>query len=800
MQYQYVANGNKFVFTLNVPGATNATWRFDNDNTVLPNGEFALPANWSCKDRTVTVYYYDPATTSWKVCCRKINICPPTNCESTIQYTYDGASNKFQFTLNVPGATGTTWRFDNDGTVLPNGMFVIPANWTCTDRTVTVYYFDPSAQTWRVCCRRIYICPPTNCQSSISFAYNAGGNAVTFTFNGGTILANVNWQVEETGQQLGANSNTSAPLLVPSPCAERTVSFRYQENGIWYICCKRVYLCNPYDCSSNITHSVSGNTLNISVNNSFTDVTWKNGTTGQTLGSGNAITYSLNNGAGNVSVCATYKDGTGTYRTCCKDISVSCPAPVAAFTFALAGSGVNFTNTSSGATSYSWNFNGGTPVAGSTTTSTNPTVVYASGNYNVCLTAINACGSKTVCQSVLMNSPTDCVFDIADDVCGGTGQEVLVPVTVQKFVDVLTFNFTIRVQDTTFATVVGIEQFNSTIQAGNNSFIQPDHVRFFWSDAIGKSLPDNTNIFYIRIKIKATTSGSTSLVFSDNPVKTEAYGTNLQLLALQKLPGSVCANATANVGGKVETPEGASPVAQAMLRITGNATNSSQMTGNDGLFTLGNLTSGGNYTLKPEKNIQPLNGINALDIVRLQRHLLQIDPLGTPYKLIAADVNNDRVVNALDVVILQRLQLRILDTFPNNKSWRFVPKSYTFTTTSPLTENFPEQLVFNPLNTDQMASDFYGIKIGDLNNTASANSITDGETPASRGGQMVPDTVKVFVAAAYGLQNQTVSVPVKCRKFNGVVAFEGSFKWDTLALQYVGTSGYGLPGDRKSVV
>ncbi len=794
VQYQYVAAGNKFVFTLNVPGATGVSWRFDNDGTVLPNGEFVLPTNWACQDRTVTVYYYDPSAAAWKVCCRKINICPPTNCETAIQYQYVAASNKFVFTLNVPGATGASWRFDNDGTVLPNGEFVIPANWTCGDRIVTAYYFDPSAQTWRVCCRRIYICPPTNCQAAITYAYNPGGNAVNFTFNGGTTLSNVSWQVEETGQQLGSNSNTSATLLVPVPCAERTVSIRYSENGIWYICCKKVYLCNPYDCSGNIQHSVSGNTLSLSISNIYTDVTWKNVSTGQSLGSGNTATYTLTNGSGNLSVCVTYKNPTtGVYQTCYKDISISCNTPVANFQFALAGSGVIFTNTSTGATSYTWSFNGGTPVAGSTTSSTNPTVVYASGTYNVCLTATNSCGSKTICKSVLMSNASDCVFQIAQNVCGGTGQEVLIPISVRKFNDVLAFNFTIRSADSSKVEIMGITNFNATIQSGNNSIVFKDHLRFFWSDPIGKSLPDSTVIFALRVKIKGSVNGSTALNFSDDPVKTEAYGSNSQLLALQLVPGSVCTATTASLSGKIETPEGNAPVAQTSVQISGAMT-AQQTTGTDGLYALGNLTSGGNYVLKPQKNILPLNGINALDIVRLQRHLLQIDPITSPYKLIAADVNNDRVINALDVVVLQRLQLRILDTFPNNQSWRFVPKTYTFTTNNPLTENFPESMAFNPLSSNETAKDFYGIKIGDLNNTASSSDVVgDGNNPAGRS-PLVADTVKMNLSPAYGLQGQTIAIPVKCRKFNGVLALEGSFGWDTLKLQYVGIGNFGLPG------
>ncbi|MBN2681502.1 MAG: choice-of-anchor J domain-containing protein [Bacteroidales bacterium] len=62
-------------------------------------------------------------------------------------------------------------------------------------------------------------------------------------------------------------------------------------------------------------------------------------------------------------------------------------------TSVCAGNSVSFTNLSSGATSYSWTFTGGTP---STSTSTNPTVSYSTpGTYNVSLVATNSAGSIT---------------------------------------------------------------------------------------------------------------------------------------------------------------------------------------------------------------------------------------------------------------------------------------------------------------------------------------------------------------------------------------------------------------------
>ncbi|HRJ34782.1 MAG TPA: PKD domain-containing protein [Flavobacteriales bacterium] len=61
------------------------------------------------------------------------------------------------------------------------------------------------------------------------------------------------------------------------------------------------------------------------------------------------------------------------------------------------GQTVNFTNTSTGATTYNWSFPGGTPA---TSTATNPSVTYATpGTYSVTLTASNGAGTTTTTQT-----------------------------------------------------------------------------------------------------------------------------------------------------------------------------------------------------------------------------------------------------------------------------------------------------------------------------------------------------------------------------------------------------------------
>ncbi len=74
------------------------------------------------------------------------------------------------------------------------------------------------------------------------------------------------------------------------------------------------------------------------------------------------------------------------------------PAAVANFTFSVGTGGlVSFSNTSSNATTYSWDFGDGSGVS----PLENPTYTYsANGLYNVCLTASNATSSDENCKDV----------------------------------------------------------------------------------------------------------------------------------------------------------------------------------------------------------------------------------------------------------------------------------------------------------------------------------------------------------------------------------------------------------------
>lgn len=167
---------------------------------------------------------------------------------------------------------------------------------------------------------------------------------------------------------------------------------------------------------------------------------------------------------------------------------------------------------------------------------------------------------------------------------------------------------------------------------------------------------------------------------------------------------------TVSVGGNIQT-EGSDGV--------GNVQVNSQTSAGDGSYTIPGVPGCQPYTLTPYRNDFPLNGVSTYDLVLISKHILGLEALGSPYKIIAADANKSKSVTTFDIVALRKLILGIDTAFVNNTSWRFVPGDFVFPDPSdPFQTDFPEQISVQLQATPVTGSDFTAIKIGDVNNSA----------------------------------------------------------------------------------
>jgi hypothetical protein len=179
--------------------------------------------------------------------------------------------------------------------------------------------------------------------------------------------------------------------------------------------------------------------------------------------------------------------------------------------------------------------------------------------------------------------------------------------------------------------------------------------------------------------------------------------------------GTVC-DGSNKLSGKITTEDNKT-VKNVSLKLNkeNNSESKSTVSLNDGLYNFYNLAENKQYELRPEYDGDLLNGVSTLDLVLIQRHILGVSKLNSPYKVIAADVNNSSTVSAADLVALRKAILGIETKFVNNKSWRFVDQAHQFTNPQKPWP-FEEKMSFTYVPSER-SYDFKGIKVGDVNNS-----------------------------------------------------------------------------------
>ena len=189
---------------------------------------------------------------------------------------------------------------------------------------------------------------------------------------------------------------------------------------------------------------------------------------------------------------------------------------------------------------------------------------------------------------------------------------------------------------------------------------------------------------------------------------------------------SICGaqNSLASLSGTVLTESGAQ-VNNVSISVvdndnqpiaSGNATN--------GIFTVDDVTSCEHIFVGAAKDDILTNGVNTLDLILIAKNILFIDPFTSPYKVIAADVNNNGFVNVGDLLELRKAILVINTEFTNNTSWRFVDANYVFNDPQQAAgEDFPELINQGYLSQNNSSADFIAIKVGDVSGNANPASL-----------------------------------------------------------------------------
>ncbi|MEO1712842.1 MAG: T9SS type A sorting domain-containing protein, partial [Bacteroidota bacterium] len=223
-----------------------------------------------------------------------------------------------------------------------------------------------------------------------------------------------------------------------------------------------------------------------------------------------------------------------------------------------------------------------------------------------------------------------------------------------------------------------------------------------------------------------------------------------------------------SVEGMILTEAGAT-IEEAEIYLMGSDTLITLSDG-EGSYAFDSLSFFTGYSLKVRRDTGLLDGLTTWDLAKIKQHILGVELLDSPYKIIAADANRSGAVTTVDLLHLQKLILLLTDELPNeNTSWRFIPSDYPFTNPAlPFLDSFPESLQIDTLQASISNVNWAAIKVGDVNGSAqgSFNAWTNEQRSDQLISLLVPDQE---IAA-----QESVWIPIRFGQEVSFLAMQGS--------------------------
>ncbi|MBK9335775.1 MAG: carboxypeptidase regulatory-like domain-containing protein [Lewinellaceae bacterium] len=187
----------------------------------------------------------------------------------------------------------------------------------------------------------------------------------------------------------------------------------------------------------------------------------------------------------------------------------------------------------------------------------------------------------------------------------------------------------------------------------------------------------------------------------------------LKLLLLCTLPA-----VGQTISGQARTEAGQG-IEDVTVTVNGPGVSVAAFTNNSGNFTFTDLPTGQNYELCLLKNNDALNGVSTFDQNILSKHILDIEPLTSPYKIIAGEVGTENLPpDVLDLYLSRQVILGVYQEFPAT-SWKFIPADFVFPDPlHPFAYPFPQGCKIVTLSGNAFSQDFIAIKTADVNGGA----------------------------------------------------------------------------------
>ena len=238
-------------------------------------------------------------------------------------------------------------------------------------------------------------------------------------------------------------------------------------------------------------------------------------------------------------------------------------------------------------------------------------------------------------------------------------------------------------------------------------------------------------------------------------------------------------NGGALISGKVTTEYNEAVVdAMIMLENMSPSTQTMIATNNNGTYSFSDVPTNSDYELSADKTDDYINGVSTLDIVYIQRHILGLGLLDSPYKVIAADANNSQSLSGGDLVILRKLILGIIDELPQSESWRFVDAGQAFNDQySPWP--FMDKLGVNGFQSDELNNDFVALKVGDVTGDAEPNEARSAEVRNN-------NKLDLYAVNQVFTRGELITIPIKLANATDLLGLQSTISFDQELLTFEG--------------
>ncbi len=841
------ANDEGMEFGLNVDRTAEWQWTaaFDNGSRIKLEGEQTtelLRYTGVCRWINVCVRYLDLTDNCWKVCCRRIWLCPPIECEDIIQSRFDPPSGQYIFTVNNPDIElerGITWINETTGdeytTTAAEGLSLAPREGDCTTYSICIKYYDRNCGCWRTCCKKICLCRDEETCQSIGYQIEEDGYA--FVLNSDDVRA-PQWFLEENGTMTNFDPN-GQPFVNFDPdndCRLVKICCYYYDNrtGCWKWCCREIKICRGKCChddplsrldwlkeqADNCEELACGLKVYCctyegrKVFNLQDDPAICTDPLGRVFEcNGNELFQWGGIGGINMDqfdrladceliwkcskeICDNGLDDDRDGKIDCEDedcwehCNGGCTRePIAEFSWMESGpQEIQFKDRSLyEADEWWWNFGDGEE-----SNEADPVHRYLeAGTYEVCLITSNDCGtSEKFCLKVKVDPANghDVIINVGE-VSGKTGDIVQLPVFLEDCMDCSAI--------TSFETKFAFEN-SGIVEVLNVVPIRLEDGFFEWLPEVNGivftadtpiDIPNDDTLFIIEIQLVGPGDQETvATLKTDFEVElTGKKGGDIPLeYDVQLIDGLVKIEEVGHrIFGTIRNiwEQGISKVYVPLFRE--GVFQDYFMTDETGKYEFVDNLEGKNYTVQPAKEhldrsvINVISSAKAYDYVKYRFGVLP-DPGLSPYQIITLDVNCNDKISTLDIYLINEVILGNIDEFPGCAAWSFIPSDYQFP--DPLDPfPFPNSAEVQDLD-ENTQLDFIGVMKGDV--AFEADPTLPGQAP---GDEVSANVVRLVATDQFYARGDTIQMTITSPDFFNLRAYQFAFGFDPQVLEVLDT-------------